>query len=182
MPVNVLRKRGARMSLQEALDRVEKLKRLSESSNPHEAAVAALRLKSFDVNAARAPRPPDQPTQDEDRLPDKPVLVLDEFPDTPYREIEQLEVRQDPQKKDVNWDELHFELMEKAKNIGADAILNFQLKGTTTQKSLCATALHFLNPKEISELQEATKLEDEEKAHVLAQKERRDEDTAPGYG
>ena len=41
MPVNALRKSGARMSLQEALERVEKLKRLSHSSNVHEAALAA---------------------------------------------------------------------------------------------------------------------------------------------
>ena len=56
MPVNALRKSGARMSLQEALERVEKLKRLTQSSNEHEAALAALRLKTFDVDAARAPR------------------------------------------------------------------------------------------------------------------------------
>ena len=56
MPVNVLRKKGARMSLQEAQDRVEKLKRLAESSNPHEAALAAMRLENFDVEVARAPR------------------------------------------------------------------------------------------------------------------------------
>ena len=56
MPINALRKTGARMSLQEALERVDKLKRLSQSSNEHEAALAALRLKAFDMNAARAPR------------------------------------------------------------------------------------------------------------------------------
>jgi hypothetical protein len=56
MAVNALRKKGAKMSLQEALERVEKLKKLAQSSNQHEAALATLRLKSFDVNAARAPK------------------------------------------------------------------------------------------------------------------------------
>jgi hypothetical protein len=49
MPVNMLRKKGARMSLQEALDRVGKLERLSHSSNQHEAALAATMTHRFAV-------------------------------------------------------------------------------------------------------------------------------------
>ena len=184
MPINALRKKGARMSLQEALERVEKLKRLAQSSNPHEAALAELRLKSFDVNAARAPR---RETHSDDNsvlgdhpLPDIPVEVLDEVPEIPYREIGGLEARQPSHKKSVNWDVLHFELIEKAREIGADALINIQLSGTVEQKILAGTALKYLNPKEIIELQESTKLEDDEKAYSEAQKERLDENLAPG--
>ena len=46
MPVNVLKKKGAKMSLQEAQERVEKLKNLMESNNPHEAALAEARFKN----------------------------------------------------------------------------------------------------------------------------------------
>ena len=184
MPVNVLRKKGARMSLQEALDRVEKLKRLTESSNPHEAALAELRLKTFDVNAARSPKRETKSGDDqalgENPLPDIPVDVLDELPEFPYREIGELEACQASQKKKVNWDELHFELLEKAKRIGAHAIVNIQLLGTVEQKILAATAIKYLNPKEVMELKELTRLDDEEKVHKEAQQERLDENMAPG--
>jgi len=186
MPVNVLRKKGARMSLQEALDRIEKLKRLAQSSNPHEAALASLRLKTFNVNAARAPKGEtvqDHDTkQAENSLPDNVVEVLDEFPAEPHREIGEIEVRQSPEKSTVNWDALHFELIEKAQKNGADAIVNIQLKGTADQKILSATALQFLNPLEILELERGKKVEEDEKVISMAAKERRDEDTAPGIG
>ena len=184
MPVNVLRKKGARMSLQEALDRVEKLKRLTESSNPHEAALAELRLKSFDVDAARFPKKETNPSGDQglgdQPLPDITVDVLEELPEFPYREIGELEACQPAQKKKMNWDELHFELLEKAKRLGAHAIVNIQLLGTVEQKILAATAIKYLNPKEVMELKELTRLDDEEKIHQEAQKERLDENMAPG--
>lgn len=174
------------MSLQEALNRIEKLKRLTQSSNPHEAELAALRLKTFDINAARAQR--DEIPQVEDRAQDENCLaasgveVLDEVPPQPHRELGELEVRQSPGTTKVNWDTLHFELLEKAQKIGADAIVNFQLKGTPEQKILCGTALQFLSPKEIHELEQGKKLEEDEEAIAMARKERRDEDTAPGIG
>lgn len=186
MPVNVLRKKGARMSLQEALERVEKLKRLSRSSNPHEAALAALRLKTFDVNVARAPRGESQHTdgtgQGEGSLPDQPVEVLDDFPEQPYRELGEIEVRQSEEKAKVNWDALHFELIETAQKRGADAIVKIQLKGTIDQKVLCGTAVQFLTPNEILELERGKKVEEDEKAISMAAKEGRDQDTAPGIG
>ena len=118
MPVNVLRKKGARMSLQEARNRVDKLKRLSQSSNPHEAALAALRLKTFDVNVARAPKEQHMPSDGtnplEDSLSDNIVEILDEFPDEQYQEIGEIEVQQSPDEVKVNWDTLHFELIEHA--------------------------------------------------------------------
>ena len=186
MPVNVLRKKGARMSLQEAQDRVEKLKRLSESSNPHEAALAAMRLENFDVEVARAPRRETKSESDQmlgdHPLPDIPVEILDELPEIDYRELGEIEAHQPSDKKKVNWDTLHFELLNTARKIGADAIVNIQLLGTAEQKILAGTALKYLKPKEIMELQELTKLDREEEAHEEAQKERRDEDTAPGVG
>jgi hypothetical protein len=184
MPVNVLRKKGARMSLQEALDRVEKLKRLSQSSNPHEAALAALRLKTFDVHAARTPkdehRHSDGTIQVESSFPDNLVEVLDDFPEEQYQEIGEIEVRQSPDESKVNWDTLHFELIEHAQKKGADAIVNIQLKGTTDQKVLNGMAIRYLSPNEILELEQGKKVEEDEGAISEAQKERRDEDTAPG--
>lgn len=182
MPVNVLRKKGARMSLQEALDRVEKLKRLSRSSNPHEAAVAALRLKTFDVNAARAPKEEnlkDAPIPMENADPDKLVEVLEDFPEEPYQEIGELEVRQAPDQNKVNWDTLHFELIEQAQKKGADLIVKIQLKGTIDQKVLSGIALRYLSPNEILESEKGKKVEEDEEAISMAQKERRDEDSAP---
>lgn len=186
MPVNALRKKGARMSLQEALERVEKLKRLSQSSNPHEAALAAMRLKNFDVEAARSPRSEpvaagDSPSEDHSHL-NKTIEILDEIPIIPYETMDEIEVGQSPDKPKVNWDELHFALIQKAQSIGADALMNIQLKGTTDQKVLGATALKYLTPKEVFEIQQATAMEEAEKAYHQAQKERRDEDTAPGIG
>lgn len=186
MPVNALRKEGARMSLQEALERVEKLKRLSQSSNSHEAALAAMRLKNFDVEVARAPRV--EPVADEastsEENPDsnKAVEILDEMPIVPYETIDEIEVGQSPDKPKVNWDELHFALIKKARKLGADALVHIQLKGTADQKVLGATALKYLTPKEMFEIQQARALEEAEKAYHQAQKERRDEDTAPGIG
>jgi hypothetical protein len=183
MPVNVLRKKGARMSLQEALERVEKLKRLSQSSNPHEAALAALRLKTFDVNAARASKEEhiqsDGALHVEGALTDTLVEVLDEFPEEQYQEIGEVEVRQSPDEPKVNWDTLHFELIEHAQKKGADAIVKIQLKGTTDQKVLSGMAVRYLSPNEIQELEKGKKVEEDEEAISEAQKERRDEDTAP---
>jgi hypothetical protein len=182
MPVNVLRKKGARMSLQEALDRVEKLKRLSKSSNPHEAALATLRLKTFDVDAARAPKKDNLkdaaiPMQDADR--DTLVEVLEDFPEEPYQEIGVMEVRQSADQNKVNWDTLHFELIGQAQKKGADVIVKIQLKGTTDQKVLSGIALRYLSPNEILELEKGKKVEEDEEAISMAQKERRDEDSAP---
>ena len=86
MPINALRKQGAKMSLQEALERVEKLKRLMKSSNPHEAAAAEARYKAFDIDAARSPRQEiDEvkmtPSGSKTTAQEKPVVILDEFPD-----------------------------------------------------------------------------------------------------
>ena len=186
MPVNVLRKKGARMSLQEALERVEKLKRLSRSSNPHEAALAALRLQKFDINAARAPKaeqlPGDEVSPVESGLSDSLVEVLDDFPEEQFEEIGEMEVTQSPDQPKVNWDTLHFELIQQAEKKGADAIVKIQLKGTPDQKVLSGIAIRYLNPQEIHELEKKRKLEEDEKAISEALKERRDEDTAPGIG
>ncbi|MDX1411923.1 MAG: hypothetical protein R3351_07170, partial [Nitrospirales bacterium] len=168
MPVNVLRKKGARMSLQEARDRVEKLKRLSKSSNPHEAALAALRLQSFDVNAARAPK--EQPissdgtTPLEESLSDNVVEILEEFPDEQYQEIGEIEVQQEPDQSKVNWDTLHFELIAHAQKKGADAIVKIQLKGTPDQKALSGIAVRYLSPQEIHEMEKGKRIEEDEKA------------------
>lgn len=183
MPVNALRKKGARMSLQEALDRIEKLKRLSQSSNPHEAALAAMRLKGFDVEKARAPRNEETVAAEqnsENPNQDKPIEILEALPDIPYETMEDIEAHQPSGKTKVNWDELHFELIKKAQIMGADALLNIQLKGTPSQKVLGATALKYLTPNEILEIQRSKALEEEEKAYKESQKERRDEASAPG--
>lgn len=186
MPVNALRKKGARMSLQEALERVEKLKRLSQSSNPHEAALAAMRLKNFDVEAARAPRREGGIEEDSrpEENPDlnKAIEILDENPVVPYETLDEIEVCQSPDRPKVNWDELHFALIKKAQRIGADALIHIQLKGTAEKKVLAAMALKYLTPKEVFEIERATALEVAEQAYLQAQKERRDEDTAPGIG
>ena len=182
------------MSLQEALERVEKLKRMAASHNPHEASVASERLRAFDVHTARAPRSAqseDMPdaaesaTDTEATGPAPPhgaVTVLDELPVIPYRELGELEVEQPPAKAPVNWDVLHAELLERAHHIGAHAIINIQIKGTIQQKILTGTALKYLTPQEILDRQAETKLEDDENAYIEAQKERRDEDWAPPVG
>ena len=189
MPINALRKPGARMSLQEALDRVEKLKRLSLSSNEHEAALAALRLKTFDIDAARAPRPiieePDesQPPVTEELAPvEKEIEILDGFPEVPYETLDDLEAHQPPDKSQVNWDELHFMLLTMAREAGADAVLNLQLKGTVNQKCLAGTAVRYLSAKDLFEIDQANAVEKEEELIQMEAKERRDENTAPGIG
>lgn len=186
MPVNALRKHGAKMSLHEALERVEKLKRLSKSSNPHEAALAAMRLKDFDVEVARFPRP--EPVSEEVSPPEdqaylnKVVEILEEMPIVPHETLDEIEVEQSSDKSKVNWDELHFALVKKAQRMGADALIHIQLKGTAEKKVLGATALKYLTPKEVLEIQQSTALEDAEKAYKEAQKERLDQDLAPGIG
>ena len=190
MPINALRKPGAKMSLQEALERADKLKRMAASSNPHEAASAAARLKTFDIHAARAPQPQGSTTATESPLtprldggPSTPTVeVIDEWPVIPYQELGELEVVQPPEKSSVNWDVLHAELLERAQQIDANAIINIQIKGTIQQKVLTGTALKYLTPQEILDVQAANKLEDDEKAYREAQKERRDEDWAPPVG
>jgi hypothetical protein len=186
MPVNMLRKKGARMSLQEALDRVGKLERLSHSSNQHEAALAAMRLKSFDVETARAPRVEtvvdDTSIRGDNLNADKHVEILEEVPVIPYETMDEIEVYQSEGKSKVNWDELHFELIKKAQIMGADALLHIQMKGTATQKILGATALKYLTPMEIMEIEQGQFLEKDAKAYEESLKERRDQDTAPGIG
>lgn len=172
------------MSLQEALDRVEKLKRLSTSSNPHEAALAAMRLKGFDVNMARSPRIEASQVQgaseEEGLEADYPVEILEELPDVPYETIGEFEVHQPQGKAKVNWDTLHFELLKIASRKGVDALIHIQLKGTADQKILSATGLKYLTPKEILDIQQSKAMEMEEKAYFEAQKERRDEASSPG--
>ena len=56
MPINVMKKKGAKMSLQEAQDRVAKLKNLAQSSNPHEAELATAHLNMFDMEKVRYPK------------------------------------------------------------------------------------------------------------------------------
>ena len=172
------------MSLQEALDRVEKLKRLSTSSNPHEAALAAMRLKGFDVNVARSPRvdtsSAEGTVEEEGVDADSHVEILDELPDVPYETIGEFEVQQPEGKAKVNWDKLHFELLKLAGRKGVDALINIQLKGTADHKILSATGLKYLTPKEILEIHQAKAMELEEKAYFEAQKERRDEASSPG--
>ncbi len=183
MPVNVLKKKGAKMSLQEAYDRVEKLKNLMQSNNPHESALAAARLKVFDIDAARYPKKEPQTSNDAPNSKTKSsagtVEVLDDLPERPYRELGVVEVEQPPKQKKVNWDELHADLRERARQIGADVLVNIHLKGTVKQRILCATALRYLSPVEIDELKQQTKYEDDEKAYYEEQKERRDESFAP---
>jgi len=174
------------MSLQEALDRVDKLERLSHSSNQHEAALAAMRLKSFDVETARAPRV--EPVAEQASIhggnlnADKHIEILEEPPEIPYETMDEIEVQQSSEKTKVNWDELHFELIKKAQMMGADALLHIQLKGTPSQKILGAMALKYLTPVEILEIEKGQALEKDEKAYEESLKERRDQDTAPGIG
>ena len=186
MPVNALRKKGARMSLQEALDRVGKLERLSQSSNQHEAALAAMRLKSFDVETARAPRvetvSDDTSISGDNLNADKHIEILEEAPVIPYETMDEIIVEQNAEKPKINWDELHFELIKKAQMMGADALLHIQMKGTPNQKMLGATALKYLTPVEIMEIEKAQFLDKDEKAYEESLKERRDQDTAPGIG
>ena len=189
MPINALRKPGAKMSLKEALERVEKLKRMTASSNPHEAAVATARLKAFDVNAARTSQTKDFETEPETITEpgesgpfNQKVEVLDEWPVIPYKELGELEVEQPPETSSMNWDVLHAELLERAQQIGANAIINIQTKGTIREKILTAMVLKYLSPQEILDVQAANKLEEDEKAYKEAQKERRDEDWAPPVG
>ncbi len=184
MPVNALRKKGARMSLQEALDRVEKLERLSHSSNKHEAELAAMRLKSFDVETARAPRieseQDDTTIRGDNPHADKHIEILEDYPAVPYETMDDIEVQQPSDTSKVNWDELHFELIKKAQMMGADALLHIQMKGTAGQKILGATALKFLTPAEILEIERSQALDKDQKAYEESLKERRDEASAPG--
>ena len=189
MPINALRKPGARMSLQEALDRVEKLKRLSESSNEHEAALASLRLKAFDIEAARAPRVIEEKPEEsqavvkEEVSPfEKEIEILDTFPEIPYETLDDLEAHQPPDKTHVNWDELHFTLLQLARKAGADAVLNLQLKGTVNRKCLAGTAIRYLTAKDLFEIDQKNSAEKEEEAIQMEAKERRDENTAPDIG
>jgi hypothetical protein len=188
MPINELRKPGAKMSLKEALERAEKLQRMAASNNPNEAAVAAARLKAFNVDAARAPQSKDAEIAPatiaetgEHRPANQKIEVLDELPVIPYKELGELEVEQPPNKS-VNWDVLHAELLERAQQIGAHAVIDIQIKGTIQQKILIGTALKYLSPQEILDVQAANKLDEDEKAYYEAQKERRDEDWAPPVG
>ena len=177
------------MSLQEALERVEKLKRLSQSSNEHEAALASLRLKSFDIDAARAPRAieeePDQDHPDEPEkmeTTEKEIEILEAFPDIPYETLDELEAHQPSDKPHVNWDELHFTLLQMARKTGADALVGLQLKGTVNQKCLAGVAIRYLTAKDLFEIDQANSFEKEEEAIAMEAKERRDQDTAPGIG
>lgn len=183
MPVNALRKTGARMSLQEAQDRVGKLERLSHSSNRHEAALAAMRLKSFDIETARAPRlesvVEETAIRGDNLNADKHIEILEEAPDVPYETMDEIDVQQSEDKPKVNWDELHFELIKKAQIMGADALLHIQMKGTPSQKVLGATALKYLTPVEIQEIEQSQAMEKDQKAHEESLKERRDEASAP---
>ncbi|MYD31326.1 MAG: hypothetical protein F4X01_06995 [Nitrospira sp. SB0661_bin_20] len=187
MPINALRKPGAKMSLKEALERADKLKRMAASSNPTDAAVAAARLRAFDVDAARAPQSKDvkfEPAtimEPGEHGPQK-IEVLDELPVIPYKELGELEVEQAPDTSSVNWDVLHAELLERAQQIGAHAVIDIQIKGTIQQKILTGMALKYLSPQEILDVQAANKLDEDEKAYYEAQKERRDEDWAPPVG
>lgn len=187
MPINALRKPGAKMSLKEALERAEKLKRMAASSNPNEAAVAAARLKAFDVDTARSPQSKEakfEPTtvMEPGEHGHQKVEVLDELPVIPYKELGELEVEQAPDTSSVNWDVLHAELLERAQQIGAHAVIDIQIKGTIQQKILTGMALKYLSPQEILDIQAANKLDEDEKAYHEAQKERRDEDWAPPVG
>ena len=172
------------MSLREALDRVEKLERLSQSSNQHEAALAAMRLKSFNVDTARAPRVEgsggDTSSDAEHPNADKHIEILEEAPDIPYETMEEVEVHQSLDKPKVNWDELHFDLIKQAQVLGADALLHIQLKGTPDRKVLGATALKYLTPNEIIDIEQSHALDRDQKAYEESLKERRDEASAPG--
>ena len=183
MPVNALRKSGARMSLQEALERVEKLKRLTQSSNEHEAALAALRLKTFDVDAARASRFEEATTESapikEETTEEQTIPVLDALPEIPYETLDELEARQPTDKTTVNWDELHAILLKKARALGADAVANIQLKGTVNKKVLGGTAIRYLTSQDLFEIDQAYAKENLEEILQMEAKERRDENFAP---
>ena len=185
MPVNALRKPGARMSLQEALERAEKLKRLTHSSNKHEAALAAMRLQTFDVDTARAPRGEDgiQPALiDEKPIDEHPLPVLDGLPDVPYETLDELEAHQPSDKVTVNWDELHVILLQQARSLGADAVANIQLRGTMSQKILAGTALRYLTSQDLFDIDQAFAIANEETTIRMEAKERRDEHYAPEVG
>jgi len=186
MPVNALRKPGARMSLQEALERVEKLKRLSQSSNEHEAALAAMRLKSFNIDAARTPREKTPETdfraKKETRTEEHRIQILDALPDVPFETLDELEAHQPPEKTSVNWDELHTILLQKAHTLGADALANIQLKGTVTRKILAGKAIRFLTSQDLFEMEQANAIANEEEVLRMEAKERRDENYAPPVG
>ena len=168
------------------MDRVAKLERLSHSSNQHEAALAVMRLKSFDVETARAPRV--DPVVDDTSIrgdnlnADKHIEILEEVPVIPYETMDEIEVQQSSEESKVNWDHLHFELIKKAQIMGADALLHIQMKGTPSQKILGATALKYLTPLEVMEIEQSQALDKDEKAYEESLKERRDQDTAPGIG
>ena len=183
MPVNALRKSGARMSLQEALERVEKLKRLTQSSNEHEAALAALRLKTFDVDAARSPRFEKATTESapikEETTEEQTIPVLDALPEIPYETLDELEAHQPTNKTTVNWDELHAILLQKARALGADAVTNIQLKGTVNKKVLGGTAIRYLTSQDLFEIDQAYAKENLEEILQMEAKERRDENFAP---
>ena len=183
MPVNALRKSGARMSLQEALERVQKLKRLTQSSNEHEAALAALRLKTFDVDAARAPRFEETTTESapikEEPTEEQTIPVLDNLPEVPYETLDELEVHQPTNKKTVNWDELHEALLKKARVLRADAVANIQLKGTVDKKVLGGTAIRYLTSQDLFEIDQAYTEKNLEEILEMEAKERRDENFAP---
>ena len=183
MPVNVLKKKGARMSLHEAQERVEKLKNLMQSSNPHESALAEARLKVFDIHEARYPKKEKTPSATvgagEPTHSPNAIEVLDEVPERPHHELGTVEVEQPSNQKKIDWDQMHAELRERAKQIGADVLVNIHLKGTVKQRILCATALRYLTPVEIETIKQQTKYEDDEKAYYEEQKERRDEANAP---
>jgi len=183
MPVNALRKSGARMSLQEALERVQKLKRLTQSSNEHEAALAALRLKTFDVDAARAPRFEETTTESapikEEPTEEQTIPVLDNLPEVPYETLDELEVHQPTNKKTVNWDELHEALLKKARVLRADAVANIQLKGTVDKKVLGGTAIRYLTSQDLFEIDQAYTKKNMEEILEMEAKERRDENYAP---
>jgi hypothetical protein len=113
---------------------------------------------------------------------DKHIEILEEAPVIPFETMDEIAVEQSSEKSKVNWDELHFELIKKAQMMGADALLRIQMKGTASQKVLGATALKYLTPMEILEIERSQFLEKDEKAYEESVKERRDQDTAPGIG
>ena len=171
------------MSLQEAQDRVAKLKNLAQSSNPHEAELATAHLNMFDMEKVRYPKREEEPVQSnakgEIHRSASAVEVLDDVPERPHHDLGVVEVEQPEKQKKVDWEALHAELRERAQEIGADVLVNIHLKGTVKQRILCATALRFLTPVELDEIKQSTKYEDDEKAYLEEQKERRDESFAP---
>ncbi len=170
------------MSLQEAKDRVEKLTNLTHSSNPHEAELASAHLKMFDIETARYPKRevPTSPTgsKSETQRSANAVEVLDDVPERPHHDLGVVEVEQPEDQKKVDWEALHAELRERAQQIGADVLVDINLKGTVKQRILCATALRYFTPVELDEMKELTKYDDDEKAYYEEQKERRDESNA----